>query len=147
MAGHLQGGGHTEPVFLLLLFGAATLGGHAWLSKERGLLAIVAAVLVVQVTVHLALTLGHDHTLTPAMILTHTGAALVLAVFLRSGEARLYAATRRRLVNLLIAMRLLAAGLPQYLPTSVTRWEGPSCRLTTWTPAPGQRRGPPAATA
>lgn len=143
--GHLLGGGHVEPLFLLLLLAAATLTGHTWLSKERGMLAIAGAVVTVQVGVHLGLTLGHDHALSAAMVLTHAGAALLLAVFLRTGEARIYAAARRRLLNLLVAMRLLTAGLPQYLPMSLARWEGPCCSLTPWTPAPGQRRGPPVA--
>ena len=140
--GHLLGGGHVEPLFLLLLLAAATLTGHTWLSKERGMLAIAGAVVTVQIGVHLGLTLGHAHALSTSMVLAHAGAALLLAVFLRTGEARIYAAARRRLLNLLVAMRLLTAGLPQYLPMSLARWEGPSCSLTPWTPAPGQRRGP-----
>lgn len=142
--GHLVGGGQVEPVFLGLLVAAATVAAHAWLSRERGLLAIAATVIGLQVGVHLGLTVGHAHSVGPAMILTHAAAALLLAVLLRAGEARIYAAARRRVLRLLVALRVMAAGLPRPLATSEVRWEV-ACNLpSVWTPAPGLRRGPPA---
>ena len=117
-AGHIAAGGHVEPLFAGLLIVAAVLAAHAWLRHERGLIAITAAVLTVQATVHLGLTVGHEHTPSTTMLAAHAVMALALAVFLRFGEARLHAAARRRYIRWLVAVRLLIAGLPQALPTS-----------------------------
>ena len=142
-AGHLAGGGHLEPVFAALLVAAAVLAGHGWLRRERGLLAITTAVLTVQVVVHFGLTVGHDHSASTTMLAAHAGMALLLAAFLRFGEARLHAAARRRYARWLVAVRLLIADLPHTLPN--TRTFHPTARLhTLWTPTPGPMRGPPA---
>jgi hypothetical protein len=142
-AGHIGAGGHVEPVFAGLLVMAAVLAGHGWLRRERGLLAITAAVLIVQVTVHLGLTVGHDHAASTTMLAAHTGMALLLAFFLRFGEARLHAAARRRYARWLVAVRLLIAGLPQSLPTSIAL-PLPQRLETLWTPTAWPLRGPPA---
>jgi hypothetical protein len=142
--GHVLGGGHAEPVFIGLLVVAATLFGHAWLSRERGLLAIICAVVGVQAGVHVGLTVGHDHHMSTAMLLTHAGAAVLLGALLRAGEARIHAALRRRALRLMVAVRLLAAGLPAPLPMTAVPMPQPLLANSVWNPAPASRRGPPA---
>lgn len=142
--GHIVAGGHVEPVFAGLLVIAAVLSSHAWLHRERGLLAITVAVVAVQIGVHLGLAVGHDHRAGTTMLVAHAGAALLLALFLRSGEARLHAAARRRYLRLLIAAHLLLAGVPRALPQARTL-VGKTPMRSLWVPAPGLRRGPPVA--
>lgn len=141
--GHIAAGGHVEPVFAGLLVVAAVLASHGWLRRERGLVAITAAVGTVQIAVHLGLTVGHSHNAGPMMIGAHAAMALVLAAFLRSGEARIHAAARRRYLAWLVAVRLLIADLPRPLP-SARRIEPVQGLHTLWTPTPGPMRGPPA---
>lgn len=141
-SGHIAAGGHVEPVFAGLLLVAAVLAAHGWLRRERGLPAITAAVLVAQVAVHLGLTVGHGHSASTTMLAAHAVMALVLAGFLRFGEARIHAAARRRYLRWLVALRLLIADLPRPLPR--TRPQAPAQRYRTlWTPTPGPMRGPP----
>ncbi len=128
-----------------LLVIAAVLAARTWLSKERGLLAITAAVVIVQGAAHLGLSVGHPHPMSAAMVLTHAGAAVLLGVFLRLGEARVYAAARRRLLWLLVAMRLLAAGLPPRLAVTPAVVPAGDPLTSVWIPAPDHRRGPPVA--
>lgn len=120
--GHLAGGGHAEPVLLALLTGVAALGAYGWLRKERGLFALLLAVAIVQVGAHVVLTAGHAHAGSTAMTLAHLGAALLLAVLLRHGESRIFAAARRRYLQWLVAVRSALAGLPTRRPgtTAVT---------------------------
>lgn len=140
---HFLGGGHADPVFLLLLLVAAGVGAYHWTRSERGLLAIVTAVLVVQGAVHLTLGLGHSHA-GGGMLGAHLAAALLLALFLRSGEARLYAAARRRYLQWLVALRLALAGEPAQPVAARPIWTIPALR-DVWTPGGVAGRGPPAA--
>ena len=141
--GHLAAGGHVEPVFAALLVVAAVLGSHGWLRRERGLLAITAAVVTVQIAVHVGLTVSHEHSASTTMVAAHAAMALVLAVFLRFGESRIHAAARRRYLAWLVALRLLIADLPRPLPTARTL-QPVQALHTLWTPTPGPLRGPPA---
>lgn len=145
VTGHVLGGGHVEPVLIGLLLGAVLLGSHAWLRKERGLLGIVGVVVGVQIATHLMLTLGHSHRPTVAMFLTHAGAAIVLAVFLRVGEARLHAAARRRLTWLLVATRIADAASPRLLPAGAVISYEPLALTSLTTARANPRRGPPTA--
>ena len=104
---HFLAGGHADPVFLALLLATATVASYHWTKRERNLLTIVAAVLAVQAVVHV--TLGHAHS-GRSMLGAHVAAALLLALFLRIGEARLHAAARRRYLRWIVALRLALAG-------------------------------------
>ncbi len=116
--GHVVGGGHTEPVLLGLLTVMTVLAAYGWLRSERGVLAILAAVAVVQVGAHVVLSAGHAHAGSTAMTLAHLGTGLLLAVLLRHGESRIFAAARRRYLRWLVAVRLALAGLPARSPRS-----------------------------
>lgn len=109
VVGHLAGGGHVDPVFLLLLSALAVVAAYGWLSRERGLASILAAVCGVQVIVHVLLGAGHFHADSSAMLLGHACAAVVLAGFLRWGEARVFAAARGRYLRWLVALRAALA--------------------------------------
>jgi hypothetical protein len=109
--GHLVGGGHLEPAFLGLLTAAMALASYGWLRRERGLLAITAAVAGIQVVSHAAFSVGHVHPMSAAMVAGHATAAVVLAVFLRWGEARTFAVARRRYLQWATAVRCALAGL------------------------------------
>lgn len=143
---HFAAGGQAEPAFLILLLAAATAAGYHWSKRERGLLAIVTAVLVVQAAVHLTLGLGHSHA-GGSMLVSHLAAALLLAGFLRFGEARVHAAARRRYVRWLVAVRLALAKAPVRpvwiapLPATVEQFR------QIWIEGPAAGRGPPAVTA
>lgn len=144
-AGHIVGGGHLEPVLVGLLFGVTGLSAFGWLRRERGLLAITGAVAVLQILAHLAFSVGHPHGLSPSMLAGHAAAALLLAVFLRSGEARAYAVARRRYLQWATAVRCAIAGLS---PTP--RWHmnlvpGEAVAVSTWIHRVGSGRGPPVA--
>lgn len=143
VSGHLIGGGHADPAFLMLLVAAAMVGGHHWLRRERGPLAILAAVVLVQVAAHLVLSTGHDHRTGSAMLLGHAVAALALAAFLRMGEARLHAAARGRYARWLVALRLAMAG-PGSRPgfPRLTEWT-PLALAAVWTSWVPAGRGPP----
>jgi hypothetical protein len=110
-AGHLVGGGHLEPAFLGLLTASMTLASYGWLRRERSLLAITGAVAGIQVLSHVAFTVGHVHPLSTSMLAGHAVAAVVLAVFLRWGEARTFAMARRRYLQWATAVRCAVAGL------------------------------------
>jgi hypothetical protein len=141
---HLLGGGHADPALLMLLVAAGTAGAHHWTARERGLLAIVAAVLLTQVVVHATLGLGHGHTAGMAMTAAHGAAAVLLAVFLRLGEARLHAAARRRYLQWSVTVRLALAGRPRPLPLPARLvWRTRALR-SVWTPRVPAGRGPPA---
>jgi hypothetical protein len=143
--GHMLGGGHLEPVLLVLLVALASLAAYGWLRSERGLLAIIAAVTVVQAVTHVILGAGHTHSSSSAMLAGHLLAGLLLAVLLRSGESRIFAAARRRYLQWQIAVRCALAGLvaprgarPQLVADS-------AATLTSRFHTPVQGRGPPAA--
>jgi len=143
--GHMLGGGHMEPVLLALLVALASLAAYGWLRTERGLLAIIAAVTVVQAATHVILGAGHTHSSSSAMLAGHLLAGLVLAVVLRTGEARIFAAARRRYLQWQIAVRSAVAGLgAPHLPRPrvIT---GAAPVLTSWLHCDVQGRGPPAA--
>ena len=81
----------------------------------------------------------------PAMLAGHLLAGLVLAVVLRTGEARIFAAARRRYLQWQIAVRSAVAGLgAPHLPRPrvIT---GAAPVLTSWLHCDVQGRGPPAA--
>lgn len=143
-AGHTLAGGHVDPILTLLLTGTAALAAYGWLRRERGLAAIICAVVAVQVTCHAVLSVGHTGAHNPAMLLTHAGAAILLAVFLRTGEARVYAAARRRYLQWVVAVRSALAGVrvPVARPAAVTA-TAVSLR-DVWTPGVVAGRGPPA---
>jgi hypothetical protein len=108
VGGHLLGGGHVEPVLVALLTALAAGVGYAWLRRERGLIPLVGAVIASQVLTHVALSAGHPHG--ASMVMAHAAAAVALACFLRWGEARVFAAARRRYLRWLVALRLAQAG-------------------------------------
>lgn len=130
-------------MFLLLLLAAATVAAYHWTQRERGLLAISAAVLAVQGSVHLTLGLGHAHG-GGGMLGAHLAAALLLGLFLRFGEARLHAAARRRYLQWLVALRLTAAGEPARPVRQRPIWAIAALR-DVWTPGGVTGRGPPVA--
>ena len=109
--GHLVGGGYIEPASLGLLTVALMLASYGWLRKERGLLAITGAVAGIQLLSHVAFSVGHTHPVSTSMLAGHALAAVVLAVFLRWGEARAFAVARRRYLRWATAVRCALAGL------------------------------------
>ncbi|MCU0279147.1 MAG: hypothetical protein MUE31_09675 [Candidatus Nanopelagicales bacterium] len=125
VAGHGIGGGNLEPALIALAFAASVLGAYGWLRTERTLLPIVAWVLTVQVLMHVTLAAGHAHQQSSAMLVAHAASALVLAGFLRFGEARVFAVARRRYLRWVIAVRMALAGRKPVarrpLPWSVRR--------------------------
>lgn len=143
--GHVAGGGHAEPVLLLLLVAAAALAAHGWLRSERGLLAIVSAVAVAQLATHLVLAAGHAHSVSSAMTAGHVLAGLLLAVLLRHGESRLYAAARRRYLRWQIAVRTALAGVPRPPVAAGHLMSAPATLVTTWIHSPVHGRAPPVA--
>ena len=122
-AGHLVGGGHLEPAFLGLLTAAMALASYGWLRRERGLLAITGAVAGMQVLSHVAFSVGHTHPVSTSMLAGHAVAAVVLAAFLRWGEARTFAMARRRYLQWATAVRCALAGLSP-MPQWRTRYAG-----------------------
>jgi hypothetical protein len=131
-AGHVVGGGHLEPVLVLLLLAGVGLGAFGWLRRERGLLTILVAVVLVQVLAHATFTVGHAHAVELPMLAGHAAAAVMLAGFLRLGEARAYAIARGRYLRWATAVRCAVAGipavavlvrrLPMYTQTSLSSW-------------------------
>ena len=102
-------------------------------------------VTVVQAATHVILGAGHTHSSSSAMLAGHLLAGLVLAVVLRTGEARIFAAARRRYLQWQIAVRSAVAGLgAPHLPRPrvIT---GAAPVLTSWLHCDVQGRGPPAA--
>lgn len=141
--GHLTGGGHFDPVLIALLTAGAALASYGWLRRERGLLAVVGAVLAIQIVSHVVMSVGHAVMPSPAMVLTHLGSAVLLAVFLRTGEARIFAAARRRYLYFLVALRLAAAG--RSAGPVPHRPAAPTVRelVSLWLPRAAGERGPP----
>lgn len=139
------GGGHVEPVLLALLVAMAALAGYGWLRTERGLLGIVAAVTVMQGATHLILGAAHTHGSSWAMLAGHLVAGVLLAILLRSGESRIFAAARRRYLQWQVAVRSALAGLsaPRTAHYQLIAASSPS--LTSWFDSGAQGRGPPAA--
>ena len=143
LAGHLSGGGHAEPVSAALLAAGACLAAYGWLARERGLTAILTAVVAVQAGGHLLFSVGHPHAADSRILLGHLVSAVVLAAFLRWGEARVFAAARRRYLQWAVAVRCAMAGLPgapawQPVPVPALAHAGAGRRGTR---PPG--RGPP----
>ncbi len=143
-SGHMLGGGHTEPVLLALLVALAALAAYGWLRTERGLVAIAAAVTVMQTATHLILGAGHTHSSSSAMLAGHVVAGLLLAILLRSGESRIFAAARRRYLQWQIAVRCALAGLAAPRPAQPRSIADSAPALTSWFHTPVQGRGPPA---
>lgn len=121
IGGHALGGGHVEPVLLFLLVAASVLAAYAWSSAERSLLPIIAWVLAVQVVVHAIFAAGHAHQQSAAMLGAHAASAVLLGAFLRFGEARVFAAARRRYLRWVIAVRTALVGLSP-LPGRSNSW-------------------------
>lgn len=144
-AGHILGGGHLEPVFVLLLFGAISLSAFGWLRRERGLLAITATVAVLQVLAHLAFSVGHAHSVSVSMLAGHAVVALLLAIFLRWGEARVYAVARRRYLQWATAVRCAIAGRSPRPIWCTHLQAGAPVTASTWIHRIGSGRGPPVA--
>jgi hypothetical protein len=144
--GHAFGGGHVDVVFLALVVTATTVGAYHWVARERGLPAIVAVVVLLQVCLHALFGVGHAEGAAPvSMVVAHAVAAILLAVFLRWGEARLHAAARRRYLQWAVAVRLALAGRPRPLPLRPRiTWPARTLR-TVWTSGTPAGRGPPAA--
>ena len=97
---------------MLMIVAAVTLTSALLSRRERNLPTVVLAVTLVQVGMHVALPMGHEHLpamaqehahamaggtvpVMPAMLLAHTGAVLALSWWLRRGEV----AARRVLVR------------------------------------------------
>lgn len=142
-AGHLGGGGHAEPVLLAMLVATTSLAASGWVRRERGLIAITGAVVGVQVLAHLALSIGHTHSPADSMLLAHAASALALAAFLRWGESRIFATTRRRYLQWLVTVRCAVAGLrplPAWSPLAV---EADIVTVSAWIHRVGAGRGPP----
>lgn len=143
VVGHAAGGGHLDPVLVLLLTAGVTVAAFGWLHEQRNLMAIIAAVLMVQVASHVVLSVGHVVLPSPGMGLTHLASALMLSVFLRWGEARVFECARRNYLRLLMASRMAQAGLlarpvpdfSAHAPVHVPR--------SAWIPAGVDGRGPP----
>ena len=130
---------------LVLLTAMAALAAYGWLRTERGLVAIVGAVAVVQLAAHLLLAAGHAHAGSSAMLGAHAVAGLLLAVLLRHGEARLFAAARRRYLQWRVAVRTALAGLPTVPAFAQARVAGRTPALTMWIHRAVQGRAPPVA--
>jgi hypothetical protein len=143
--GHVIGGGHAEPVLIILLMVVAVLAAYGWLRSERSLLAILAAVAVVQVGAHVVLSAGHAQAGSTAMTVAHFGAGIVLAVLLRNGESRIFAAARRRFLQWLITVRTALAGLPARRPVGAGIAVLAGGALATGIHSDAQGRAPPVA--
>lgn len=137
---HFLAGGHADPVFLALLLATATVGSYHWTKRERGLLTIAAAVLAVQAVVHL--TLGHSHS-GSRMLAAHAVAAVLLALFLRTGEARLHAVARRRYLQWVVALRLALAEAPARPVVTRRLFEVVQTARDVWIDGTAPGRGPP----
>jgi hypothetical protein len=143
--------GITVVSFLLLTRIAFGLG-----SRERGLAAVLSAVAVTQVFLHVAFLLAQPHvhlaclrcSVDSRMFVAHVVAAAVIAVLLRRAERLLWSATRMRPSSLLVVLflpvtELAAPSVPPVFkidcrrrpPRAHTRPLGRSAR----------RRGPPEA--
>lgn len=142
--GHVVAGGHIDPILTLLLTATVALGAYGWLRRERGLAAIIGAVVAVQAACHVVLSVGHAGAHHPSMLLSHAGAAILLALFLRSGEARIFAAARRRFLQWLVAVRSALAGVRVLVAQPVTIWPSAQILRDVWTPGSVAVRGPPA---
>ncbi|HQR80486.1 MAG TPA: hypothetical protein PLT68_09730 [Actinomycetota bacterium] len=143
--GHVGGGGHADPVLLLLLTVLAGLAGYGWLGRERGLAEILAAVGTGQVIAHLLLSAGHWHPPSPGMLLGHAGAALALAGFLRWGEARLFATVRSRYLRWLVTLRVALAGMADRCAGAVPVVGTGSHMCSAGVHSAGHERAPPVA--
>ncbi len=126
-----------------LLAAGASVAAYGWLSRERGILAIWTAVVAVQAAGHLLASVGHAHAVDARMLSGHLVAAAVLAVFLRWGEARVFAAARRRYLQWSVAVRSALAGLPE-LPARrpAPAWASPASPGGA-VPGTVRGRGPP----
>ena len=102
---HVTAGGALPSADVMLLIAAAVALASAGLTRrERNLPTMLAALALVQLGIHVALPMGHEHVhmaattattataatdtplLTPAMLVAHLGAVLALAWWLRRGE-------------------------------------------------------------
>ena len=89
------GGGPPSAGLMLVIVAAVGLTSAVLTRRERNLPTIVLAVALVQLGMHAALPMGHEHVhamasdtmaVTPPMLLAHTGAVLALSWWLRRGE-------------------------------------------------------------
>ena len=132
----------------------ALLLGPAWLltGRERGWTAIAGAQLAGQQVVHLLLGLGAAHAAMPApdvMVYLHVIMAALIAVWLRHGERRAWAAARRAAAAVVTLWRALVALFER--PVPARPFGGPPetepVRQPPWVLLRHSvvRRGPPAA--
>ncbi|MCE0766753.1 hypothetical protein LWC35_28165 [Pseudonocardia kujensis] len=126
VGGHALGGGGlpTLPGILLALLGLT--GPGWWLARdERGWERLAAAQLAAQLGAHLVFEAtadpsaaghGHGDGLGPGIVLVaHLASAAVAAAWLRSGERRAVALSRRALAALFaLVTALVGRGLPRY---------------------------------
>ncbi len=122
---HIAGGG-TPPgaAMVALMVAVVTLTSASLTRRERTLPSIVLALGLVQVGMHLALLVGHEHAASvntdngPAMVVSHACAVLALAWWLRRGETAAWSAAftlwRRhvRLRSILAASNVSLRNLP-----------------------------------
>ncbi len=111
---------------------------------ERGLIAIVAAVTVVQGAAHVILGAGHTHGSSSAMLAGHVVAGLARRSSC-AGESRIFAAARRRYLQWQIAVRCALAGLGVPRPQQPRLIAGTATMLTSWFDTDVRGRAPPVA--
>jgi hypothetical protein len=100
VAAHSAAGGSTPGAGVVLVMVVAVAMTSASLEcREQGLPSIVLAVALAQLGVHVALLAGHDHAASrvgenrPALFIAHAWPVVVLAWWLRRGEAAAWRAT------------------------------------------------------
>lgn len=130
MAGHALAGG--SPTLLGALLAALSVFVPSWLlaGRERGWSVIAVVQVAGQQVVHPLLVtasgapepsaLPHD-----MMFFLHVVGALVMAVWLRLGERRAWAATRRLVARLVLWLSRLLATPPAPVPTPPRAQDGP----------------------
>lgn len=146
---HLAAGGAPPALgTLAVLFGAVALLSAGLAPREHGLPHLLAGVAGVQVGVHVAL-LDHHAQVAPAssssagtMATGHAVAALLLAWWLRRGEALLWRAAARAMWSLFRDLALPAFPIRAHVPAPSR--QTPRSHSTPWLAIP-TLRGPPRA--
>ena len=146
---HLAAGGAPPALgTLAVLFGAVALLSAGLAPREHGLPHLLAGVAGVQVGVHVAL-LDHHAQVAPAssssagaMAAGHAVAALLLAWWLRRGEALLWRAAARAMWSLFRDLALPAFPIRAHVPAPSR--QTPRSHSTPWLAIP-TLRGPPRA--
>ncbi len=155
---HAYAGGTTTAASVFVALALSFLVGCALAGRERPIQVIFPALAGCQAVLHLMFSYahtvepmmaGHHHpaTLLPSlsMLLTHTWAAGLTALWLARGEALLWTLLRRLDVRLLLLLRVaIEPGHPQVCPPSADRVVVPSSALSRHEIS---RRGPPGTSA